>query len=264
MTDIITSPQNPRIKAVAELREARARRESGLILIDGVREIGRAVDAGVELQDAYVCDELARSDSAREVAARLRESGVAVTAVSSRVYEKIAYGERGDGVVVVAQRPRRGLGDAKVTSMSLVAVIDGLEKPGNIGAIARSADGAGVSAIVVTDPACDAFGPNAIRASTGVIFSLPVIEASQRETAAWLVSGGFQIVAARPDAETLCTAVDYRKPTAIVLGSESMGLSSAWSEGVLAARVPMKGRADSLNVSVTAALFFYEALRQRS
>lgn len=263
MTAIITSPQNPRIKAVADLRESRSRRETGLILIDGLREIGRALDAGIAIDEAFCCNEINMTDAAQAMTKRLRENGATVTGVSKRVYEKIGYGDRADGVIVVAHRPRHELSELKLESNVLLAVIEGLEKPGNVGAICRSADGAGLDAIIVMDSASDPFGPNAIRASTGTIFTLPVIESTEKVTMEWLMSNHFQIIAASPHATKSYSEIDFRKSTAIILGSESKGLTETWKGRAIGARVPMKGRADSLNVSVTAALFFYEALRQR-
>ncbi len=282
MTDLISSPQNPRIKAVAALRESRARRESGRILIDGYREVERAIDAGVVIDEAYHCDSNAdesdgagagagamgdakagEADAAPRLLARLRDSGALVTRVAPRVFEKIGYGDRTEGIVAIADRPRRALGDLKFDGQPLVAIIEGLEKPGNIGAILRSADAAGVAAVIVTDPASDPYGPNAIRASTGAIFTVPLVESTRDETREWLVARAMQIVAASPDADRVYTDFDFARPTAIVLGSEARGLSEAWRVEVAGARVPMKGRADSLNVSVTAALFFFEVLRQR-
>lgn len=272
MTDIITSPQNPRIKAVASLRESRVRRETGRILIDGIREIERAVRAGVDIDEVYFCDELPASsksgnDEAESLAAltaQLREGGSLVTRVTTRVFEKIGYGDRTTGAVAIAERPQRRFEDLKFTRSPLVVVIEGLEKPGNVGAILRSADAAGVAAVIATDPASDPYGPNAIRASTGTIFSVPLVESSRDETRGWLVRQQMKIVAASPHATTTYTSLDFTGPTAIVLGSEAHGLSESWQVEVIATKVPMMGMADSLNVSVTAALIFYEALRQRT
>jgi TrmH family RNA methyltransferase len=147
----------------------------------------------------------------------------------------------------------------------LIAVLEGVEKPGNVGAVLRSADAAGVSAVILADGRTDLYNPNAIRASSGTIFSMPVCEATSSDVLAWLRERGFRIAAARVDGSVPYTKVDYRGPTAIVLGSEATGLSPIWSgNDIQAVRLPMLGAADSLNVSVTAAVLFYEALRQRT
>lgn len=263
MTDLITSTRNPRIKAVADLREPRERRERGLILIDGRREIERAVAAGIVCEEAYVCHDLLEGDVSQALLAALRERGAAVVAVNAVVYEKIAYGNRADGILVVARRPNAEFRYEPNRERPLYIVIDGLEKPGNIGAIVRTADASGAAAVVVTDPMCDCFGPNAIRAATGAVFTVPIMEATSDVVRDRMLDAGVQIIAAMPDAKHLYTEYDYTVPTALILGSEARGLGGAWRDCAAPARVPMLGRCDSLNVSVTAAVFCYEALRQR-
>ncbi len=263
MSDLITSIRNPRIKAVADLREPRERRERGLILIDGRREIERAFAAGVVCDEVYVCHDLLDSDRAQALLVALRERGAAVVAVSVAVFEKIAYGRRADGILVIARRPNAEFRYVPNSARPLCIVIDGIEKPGNIGAIARTADAAGAAAVVVTDPMCDCFGPNAIRASTGAVFTVPIMEAPSNIVRDRLVDAGVQIIAAMPDAKRPYTEYDYTLPTALILGSEARGLEAAWIDCAAPAGVPMMGRCDSLNVSVTAAVFCYEALRQR-
>jgi TrmH family RNA methyltransferase len=195
---------------------------------------------------------------------RLKEAGCAVIEADARLIERLAYGERSTGLVLVAETPRRTLSDLRLHSEPLVGVVEAVEKPGNLGAILRSADGAGVSALLVNDPATDIFHPNVIRASLGTVFSVPLAVASTAETVAWLEARGICIVTARVEAATDYTDVDLTKSVAIVLGSEAEGLGDAWSgPEVAAVRVPMLGVADSLNVSATAAILFYEALRQR-
>lgn len=167
--------------------------------------------------------------------------------------------------MAVAAIPPHGLGDIVLPNNPLVAVLEGVEKPGNIGAVLRSADAAGVSALVLADPRTDLYNPNAIRASLGTIFSLPAAVASAEDSLAWLRTKGLQIVAARVEGSAIYTEIDYRRPMAIVLGSEADGLSPLWTaDDIRAIRLPMLGAADSLNVSATAAVLFYEALRQRT
>jgi TrmH family RNA methyltransferase len=185
--------------------------------------------------------------------------------VSEQVFARLAFGQRAEGIVAVAAEPPRHLEDLKLPKNPLVVVLEGVEKPGNIGAVLRSADAAGVSALVLAAPRTDLFNPNAIRASLGTIFSLPVAAAPADDVLAWLRQQRLQIVAARVEGSAVYTEIDYRPPTALVLGSEALGLSSLWAgDEVRAVRLPMLGAADSLNVSAAAAVLFYEALRQRA
>jgi RNA methyltransferase, TrmH family len=260
----ITSPHNPRVKAASRLRDRRQRDRQGRILIDGARELARAIRAGVTLDEAFVCRELCQSDDSRATLQLLAAAGCDVCQVTPAVFERLAFGERSDGVLGVAVTPRRTLDDLSLRSAPLVAVLEGIEKPGNVGAVLRTADGAGVSAVIVADGGTDLFNPNVIRASLGTVFSLPVCTATVEETIAWLRTHGLRTFAARVDGAIDYTAADYRGSTAIVLGSEAAGLSAAWNGAdVTSIALPMRGAADSLNVSAAAAVLFYEALRQR-
>lgn len=260
----ISSPQNPRVKAAAQLRDSRQRQKQGRILIDGARELLRAIESGLKPTEIFLCRELlAEADAA--LSERLVQSGAEILEVTARVFEKLAFGGRAEGVLAVAPTPERTLDDLRLPPEPLVAVLEGVEKPGNVGAVLRSADGAGVSALIVADPRTDLYNPNTIRASLGTVFSIPVAKATAVEAIQWLVRQGLSIYAARVDGSIAYTQADFRRPAAIVLGSEAEGLSTAWSgTEVTAIRLPMLGRADSLNVSATAAVLFYEARRQRS
>ena len=262
----ITSLQNPRVREAVRLRDRRHREKQGRILIDGARELRRAIAAGVKLVETFVCEPLCQGDDARHVLASLPECGGESFEVSPAVFEKLAFGQRTEGVLGVAETPRPTLESLMISSpMPLIAVLEGVEKPGNVGAVLRSADAAGVSAVLVADPKTDLYNPNAIRASLGTIFTTPVRAAGGDETLAWLRRRKMQIVAARVDGSVPYTEADYRVPTAIVLGSEATGLTPLWTgDDIRAVRLPMLGRADSLNISVTAAVLFYEALRQRT
>ncbi len=260
---MITSMHNPRVKRAIRLRDHRQRRKEGLILIDGVRELSRAIAAGVALREVFVCLELCRSAEARRLLEILPGSAERLD-VNAAVFGKLAFGQRAEGLVGVAAVPDSRLEDLVLPVCPLVVVLEGVEKPGNVGAVLRSADGAGVSALVVADPRTDLFNPNTIRASLGTVFSLPVAESAPEDVLAWLGGRGLRIVAARVEGAVAYTEVDYRQPTAIILGSEAAGLSAVWSgEDVRPIRLPMLGVADSLNVSAAAAVLFYEALRQR-
>jgi TrmH family RNA methyltransferase len=259
----ITSLTNPRVKAAVRLRDRREREVTGLTIVDGAREILRALDAGVRVETAFVAEDLLRTPDARAVAARLRHRPSTLS-VSPPVLAKVAFGERSDGIVAIVETPHLTLADLRVPDDPLVVVVEGVEKPGNLGAVLRTADGAGAHAVIAADPRTDPFNPNAIRASLGTIFVLPVVAATTAETIAWLAAHGIRPVATIVGAETDYTAADLRGPLAVVLGSEADGLSSAWhAADVTAISIPMAGSADSLNVSTAAAVVLYEAVRQR-
>ena len=234
------------------------------MLIDGTREIERAIAAGVRPIEAFVCDELCVSPERRLALQTVRRSSAELFHVTPLVYAKLAYGDRDDGIVVVAETPRRSLNDLKLTMSPLVAIAEGIEKPGNMGAIMRSADATGLDAVIFADCRTDLFNPNTIRASLGTVFRENVCEATTVETLAWLRERKLRILAARPDAATEYTNADLSGEVAIVLGNEVAGLTDNWrSAGITPVKLPMQGIADSLNVSTTAAVLFYEAHRQR-
>jgi TrmH family RNA methyltransferase len=261
----ITSRNNPRVKDAVKLRDARHRRKQGRILIDGVRELARAVGSGVRLACVFVCEELSTGDEQRALLTALGNRNVEILRVTAAVFEKLAFGHRAEGVLAVAETPRPTLAGMTLPENPLVLVLEGVEKPGNLGAVLRSADGAGASALVVADGGTDLFNPNAIRASLGTIFTMPVCAAATDEVLRWLRDRGLAIVAARVDGSIVYTEADFRGPVALVLGSEAEGLSTVWTgPDVTAVRLPMLGAGDSLNVSATAAVLCYEALRQRN
>ncbi len=260
----ITSTVNPRLKAAARLRGRRERDKTGLTLIDGVRETLRALQGGAVIREVFALPELLVEPEAQDVLQRLREASVPVLEVGREAFERLAYGDRLDGVIAVAETPTGTLDGLALPPDPLIAVVEGVEKPGNLGAILRSADGAGADALIAADARTDLFNPNIIRASLGTVFALPVVVASTADTLTWLSESGVAIVAARVDGSVDYTQADYRGAVAIALGSEAQGLSEAWAEFArTSVRVPMLGVADSLNVSATAAILFYEALRQR-
>jgi RNA methyltransferase, TrmH family len=259
----IESPKNPRVRAALALRDRRDREASGVTLVDGVRELSRALDAGAQVLEAFVDGERLDADGLALVA-RLRAAGTAVIAASPAVLAALAYGARSEGVVATVRIPDLDLASLHLSPNPLVVVIEGVEKPGNLGAVLRSADAAGADAVIAADPVTDLFNPNAIRASLGTIFAVPVAQGSSSEVRACLVDAGIRILAARVDGAVQHTDADLTGPVAVVLGSEAEGLTGAWSgDGVQGVRLPMLGIADSLNVSVAAAVLLYEARRQR-
>jgi len=267
----ITSLQNPRIKEAAKLRDHRQRQQQNRFLIDGARELDRAIAAGIQLVEVFVCESLCESAESQRVlaslkvpASRARLGEPEVWNVSPQVLEKICFGQRVEGVVGIARATPRRLHEIALSPTPLVTVVEGIEKPGNVGAVLRCADAAGIDAVLIVG-GTDLYNPNTIRASLGTVFSVPTATAEASEALDWLQAQGLKIFAARLDAGIEYSAADFRQPAAIVLGSEARGLSDRWSaDDIVPIRLPMRGIADSLNVSATAAVLFYEALRQRN
>ena len=260
----ISSRHNTRFRDALALRDARERRRRRELLLDGAREITRALDGGLAVREAWVAPERVHSDAAREAIVALGRAGTEIVEAAPELLDRLAYGDRDEGVVAIVAAPPTELDRLSLPADPLVAVLDGVEKPGNLGAVVRSADGAGVDAVVLTDPASDPWNPNAIRASMGTLFGMPLAVSTAPEAIAWLRAREVSIVTARVDADLDYDRIDLRSGVAVVLGSEAAGLGQVWTgPDVTAVRVPMLGRADSLNVSATAAILFYEARRQR-
>jgi TrmH family RNA methyltransferase len=268
--DVITSAANPRVRAALALRERRGRSETGRLLVDGSREVLRALEAGLAIRESFVADG-ARSPDAVAIVARLAELGVPQVAVAGSAWSRLAYGERGSEIVAIVDAPPTDLARLEAILAAradpLLVVVEDAEKPGNLGAIARSADGAGATALLIAvheGPPADPWNPNAVRASLGTVFSLPIAIAPTRTLRPWLRERAIRVVAARVQAAKDYREVDLRGPIAIVVGSEAAGLSRDWLAGEIeGVRLPMLGRADSLNVSAAAAVLLYEARRQR-
>lgn len=268
--DLVTSAANPRIRAALALRERRGRSESGRLLVDGTRELQRALDAGLVVREAFVADG-PRSVEAAAVVARLAAIDVPLVGVGGAAWSRLAYGERGSEVVAVVDAPPTDLAHVEALVAlrpdPLLIVVEDAEKPGNLGAIARSADGAGATALLVAvhdQPAADPWNPNAVRSSLGTVLSLPIAIASSGTLVTWLRGRSIRIVAARVQAAADYRETDLRGALAIVVGSEAAGLGPEWlAPDVVGVHLPMLGRADSLNVSTAAAILLYEARRQR-
>ena len=271
----IASTSNPRLKALVALRRRRTREETGQTLVEGHEEIRLALEAGVTPRTLFVSEELF-SPSGRagsqdigtqpELVERLRAAGVEVVRLSPAAYAKASYREGPDGLLAVVDSVGMPLSSLRVDrSQWLGLVAQGVEKPGNLGAMLRTADAAGVDAVVAADPVTDWGNPNVVRASKGTVFAVPVAGATTAGTLDWLRANAVTLVVTTPETDVLHTDVDYTGRVAIAVGSEKHGADDA----LLAAadhrvRIPMMGRANSLNVSVAAAVVLYEAVRQRS
>ena len=260
----IASPHNPRIKSAAKLHKRHERDRTGSILIEGVRELSHALEGGIVFEEVFCCHDLLDQENSAPVMRRIEERGIRLTTVGRKAFEKLAYREATGGLVAVARRPSNALEGLPERDCPLYVVVDSVEKPGNLGALIRSADGAGATGVIITDPGTDLFNPNAIRSSLGTIFTMPNAMVETSLAIQWLKSRNVAIIATSPAAEALYTEADFTRPCAIVVGSEDAGLGQEWREASdHQVSIPMKGAADSLNVSVTAAILLYEALRQR-
>jgi RNA methyltransferase, TrmH family len=260
----ISSPHNIRIKSAAKLRSKHERDRTGSMLIEGVRELWHALEGGIAIEEVFCCPDLLDQENSAPVMRGIEERGISLTTVGRRAFEKLAYREAGGGIVAVARQPSVTLADLPGIDRPLYLVVDAVEKPGNLGAVMRSADGAGATAVIITDPVTDLYNPNAIRSSLGTVFTMPNAMVETSLAIRWFKARKVAIITTSPTAKTFYTEADFTGPSAIVVGSEDKGLGSAWLEASdRSVRIPMKGAADSLNVSVTAAILLYEALRQR-
>lgn len=266
--NIITSAQNPKIKKLLQLQQkSNERRKTGVFVVEGRRELLHCVETGYEVLETFsLAGEGGRPDSFE-----LNVDGITVDitcrhyVVSDRVYEKIAYRGSTEGVIAVVKARNITLGDLKTKENPLFVVLESVEKPGNLGAILRSADAAGVDAVIVCDPLTDLYNPNLIRSSIGGIFTVPCVACSSEECIHFLKEHHIQILTAQLQDSHLYYDIDMKVGTAIVMGTEATGLTSIWREAADAhIRIPMLGKLDSLNVSTSAAILMYEAVRQRS
>ncbi len=261
---IITSPQNERVKQVVALRERRERERTRLMRVEGYDELSLALESGARPAALYYCPALFRERGQAEMVERVRQAGAELVEVSERVFAKIAYREGPDGWLATFPAPRRGLDDLRLGANPFVVVAEAVEKPGNLGAMLRTADAAGVDALVAADPLTDWGNPNIVRSSKGALFSVQVAEAGTEHALTWLRGRGIQVVAATPQATLSYTQADLRGPVAIAVGSEKHGLSAEWLDGAdTSVLIPMSGRVNSLNVSIATALLVYEVVRQR-
>lgn len=254
---VITSGQNPKIKHLLQLQQKSAeRRKTGLFVVEGRRELEHCMEAGYEVESVFVSEDF-REPLLQQVDAPCHE-------VSRAVYEKIAYRGSTEGVVAIVRERRLSLDDLQLGEHPLIVVLERVEKPGNLGAVLRSADAAKADAVIVCDPLTDLFNPNLIRSSIGAIFTVPCVACSSEECIAFLQARGIQILTAQLQDSKLYYDTEMRCGTAIVMGTESTGLTEQWRQAATAhIRIPMLGRLDSLNVSVSAAILLFEAVRQR-
>jgi len=268
----ITSPQNPRIKAIVKLSKRRQRDLARLTVVEGTREVARALAQGIMPVEAYVCADLIHNDEG-EMARRILESldvnrQTRLYTVTPEVFARMAYRSDSGGLLLVIPYLDTALSSLPLSETPFLAVIEDVEKPGNLGAVLRTADAAGVDGVIVCHgpdrAATDVHNPNVVRASLGALFSVPVAEAESKAVIDWLNEQGIELITTSPDATTPYTKIDMRRPVAIVMGSEARGLNQPWFTAAHAqVTIPMHGIIDSLNLSTSTALLLYEVVRQR-
>lgn len=282
----IQSRQNDQVKNLVKLRERKHRDRQERFLVEGLRETGHALGSGYQIEAIYYCPEFFPSKEhttfIEELCATERQqridneaapvgtdcpqpSAPQLVRMSEDAFTKAAYREGPDGIIAIAQQQSQTLTELDLPRAPLLLILEGIEKPGNLGAILRSADGAGADAVILVDCVLDLYNPNAIRSSQGLVFALPIVCTEQTQLTEWLREHNIQSIATTPDTESLHWDIDYKQPTALFFGSESHGLTDHWLDTAKARiRIPMAGRADSLNVAAAAAVCLYEAKRQRS
>ena len=253
--NVISSAQNLKVKRLLALQQKSSeRRKAGVFVVEGQREIERCLKAGFEVETVFWCKELAPHPSPL----------VPAIEVTRSVYERMAYRDSTEGMIAVVRVRQTRLEDLQLGDSPLIMVLESVEKPGNLGAILRSADAAGATAVIVCDPLTDLYNPNVVRASTGAVFCMPMVACTSEECIRFLQERGISILTAQLQDSHLYYDTDMRRPTAIVMGTEATGLTDQWRQAATAhICIPMLGVADSLNVSVSAAILLYEAVRQR-
>lgn len=270
----ITSPANPRLKALLALRRRRVREETRTTLVEGHEELVLALASGVRPQTLFVCPELFSPSGhagaqpigrPEDLVEHARQLGAEVVRLSRATFEKVAYREGPDGLLAVVPAVGHALGTLDPGPDPLVLVAQSVEKPGNLGAMLRTADAAGVGAVVAADPVTDWGNPNVVRASKGTVFAVPVAAATTAETLAWLADRGTTLVVTTPETDLLYTEADLTGNLAVAVGAEKHGADAALLDAAAyRVRIPMRGKANSLNVAASAAVVLFEAVRQRS
>lgn len=263
MHEIITSLRNPKVRNLQKLRKPSERRQQKVILTEGLREIKAAVSAGFQADSVYYCQELMEQEKVVTVLGNALNNAQTFS-VSQKVFSEIALRDNSDGLIVLFHEKLSTFDDIKLSKNPLLIVLESVEKPGNLGAVLRTADAAGVDAVLVCDPQTDIFNPNVVRASLGAVFLIPVVAASSQEVIRFLKQHAITSFATALTATHSCYHCDFTQASAIVMGAEATGLSELWlSEADEKILIPMRGKVDSLNVSAATAIVVFEALRQR-
>ena len=263
MGEVITSIQNPRIKNLVRLRDGSHRRRRKRFLVEGQREIQRAMECGWPLESLFFCEEHFKDDQAFELLHAAEAKGLELVQLAAGPFAKCAYRQGPDGLLAVGIQRDSKLEELRLPPTPLLIVLESIEKPGNLGAIFRTANAAGADALILTNPVTDPFNPNTIRASQGAFFQLPFVCCDNAAAFVFLEENKIHPILTSPRADKTLWQADLARPVALVLGSEDTGLSAEWMDGFPAYRLPMKGVTDSLNVASMAAIALFEAVRQR-
>lgn len=265
----ITSAQNPKVKELLALQEkSKERRKKGLFVVEGRRELLHCIEAEFEPHTLFICRDILSDKDFDKILGAIEEnfcgSTYPIVEISQQLYDKVAYRGGTEGIIAEMHCKELSLEGLKMKENPLLVILESVEKPGNLGAVLRSADASGVDAVIVCDPLTDMYNPNLIRSSIGAIFTVPVATASSEDTIAWLKSKGIKIYTAQLQDSEWYYDTDMKGGTAIVMGTEATGLTNIWRKAADAhIKIPMLGRLDSLNVSVSAAILMFEAVRQR-
>lgn len=260
----ITSAANPRIKQVIALRDRRDRDATGRFLIEGYREISRAVAGKTAIEQLFFCPELFLGANEPALLETASSQGAALIQTTASLFSKISYRDRPDGLLAVATKMNLALDAVPLSATPLIVIAEAIEKPGNLGTIIRSSDAAGVDLVIVANGCTDIYNPNVVRASVGTLFTIPVVETSNEEALSFCTRHHLSLLAATPEGAALYTDVPMTGPLAIVVGTEQLGLTPFWKRACQTlVRIPMHGAADSLNVAMATTLFLFEAVRQR-
>ena len=257
---VITSTHNPKVKSLLSLEKPRERRRQQQFIVEGKKEIGMALQAGYKIGNLFYCVDIFPETDLKS----LKIEDKFLVPVTQEVFDKIAVRENSGGVIAVAEMKTHRLEEIKLGNNPLVLVLESVEKPGNLGAILRTSDAAGVDAVIICDPQTDFYNPNVVRSSLGCIFTKQIAAAPSDETIAWLKKNKISIFCTYLKASRPYHEVDFTRPTAIVMGTEATGLSEMWIRNSLTnIIIPMHGKIDSMNVSTAAAVVVFEAVRQR-
>ena len=258
----ITSAQNPFIKSLVLLQEkAKARKQSGTFLIEGIREIELAIKGNYELETILICPEL--TDLSNNLI--IQKSNNPIIEISKEVYQKLAYRDTTEGIIAVAKTKSHQLSELQLPENPLILVMESIEKPGNIGAMLRTCDAAKVDAVIIANPKTDLYNPNMVRSSVGCLFTNQIATASTEETIDFLQQNNINFYSATLQNSTSYHTQNFTKPSALVVGTEATGLNEPWREKATQnIIIPMQGEIDSMNVSVAAAILLFEAKRQRN
>ncbi len=256
--ETISSLQNPKVKNLVKLIEKSSeRRSQNLIVVEGQRELGLAISAGMEIEQLYFCADLGANEHELKALQYFE--------VSREVFAKVAYREKSDGYIALLKPRYYALDTLVLSENPFIIILESLEKPGNLGAILRTADAANIDAVVICDPKTDIYNPNAIRSSVGCIFTVPIVVTTNEEVKNWLVKNNINHYSAALTARKIYTEIDFNLPSAIIMGTEATGLSDFWlNDTNNQIKIPMEGKIDSLNVSISTAILTFEAKRQRN